>query len=564
MPVRHPAVTVTAVATILGLVLTVPLAHHLSDSIYGIAGDNIGTIGVYWNWLYAIEHGLSPFDNRMWGAPFGAGWDTVPFGALQVGVSIPLTFLMGAIATYNLEILSSFPLIAWTTFLLGRRLGLSPLAAGFAALAFTFVPYHTMKANGHLGPTHLEFLPAFLLFGVRWRQGGSRWNLVAAGGLLGLSAWLDPTLTFVMCPLVIAMLLASLLTSAPNRWSSAGSRLRDHLVAFGLLGAVAALFLPVFLLVWHRPGTGSWAAGFAATNAAAHRKLLEATIYSARIGEYITPWVQNPLTPSWVKDIAIRNLHGSNFFEQSLSMGYTVIALALLGLLLTRRAFPIVLAMLAILLGVVMSLQPHPTVAGVRLVAPSLYLYQVLPFFRVYASFAMLVLLGTILLGGFGVAALERKLGAGRRRWLLLLPFLLVGVEFNNLPPRHVTKLLPAPAEYTWLREQPPGILVEYPLAAGDPPSVEFQTRTYQFYQQVHEHPIFNGAAPGSRADNLAPDLEPYFRPGVVRQLAQLGIRYVFVHVDAYNAAGLKTPIVVSGLGYVGRVGGADIFVVGG
>ena len=54
-----------------------------------------------------------------------------------------------------------------------------------------------------------------------------------------------------------------------------------------------------------------------------HRDLSVVQIYSARWREYLLPWHSNPLVPNRIKRYEEANLHGSNFTEQSLFLGYT-------------------------------------------------------------------------------------------------------------------------------------------------------------------------------------------------------------------------------------------------
>jgi hypothetical protein len=183
----------------------------------------------------------------------------------------------------------------------------------------------------------------------------------------------------------------------------------------------------------------------------------------------------------------------------------------------------------------------------------------------VYARFGVLVMLAAVLLAGFGFAALSSRLRVGWPRALLVVPFLLLAVEFNNVPPLHTTRLFPAPPAYEWLASQPSGILIEYPLRAGPDPGVQqVQTYEYELYQQTHQHPIFNGSTPTSRAGQLEPRLEPYYSPGVASELRALGIRYVFVHRNEYAADGLQLPNQVAGLRFVMTLAGIDIYEVSG
>jgi hypothetical protein len=553
-----PALLVGAVATLLALALTFPLAGHLSEAVYGPPQDNIGTSAVYWNWLYALRHGRSPFDNQMWGAPFGGGWERVPFSALQFLVSLPLTALVGATAAFNLEILSGFSLTALATFGLARRLGIPALASAFASLAFTFAPFHVMQSMEHVAESHLELLSGFLYFAVRWRQEGQRRFAVGAGAVAGLTAWLDPTLTYLLLPAAVAFFVASLVAAGPERWRDLRSRAADHAGTLALVAGVALLFVPVFVLFWSRPGSGN-VAGFSATAGTLHRPISEIVWYSARLPEYVLPWHDNPLTPASVR--ALEESMPGNFFESSLFIGYTVLALALVGLIWGRGVFARLLPSLIALGGFLMSLQPYPQLLGAQLVAPSALLYRALPFFRVYSRFGVLVLLGCVLLAGLGLGLVQTWLGTGRRRWLLVIPFVLLAVEFDNVPPVRVTQMYPAPQEYLWLSTQAPGTLVEYPLApSGLPDAGESQLRTYQYYQQVHGHPILNSDRNPGPALAAARELSAYYRPGVSQRLQSLGVRYVFVHRAWYRADGFQVPREVPGLRYVASFGDVDVF----
>src|SRR5205814_7148420 len=132
------------------------------------------------------------------GVPIGSGWNLMPFDVLQVAVLAPLSWLVGPVAAYNVYAILSYPLTALFTLLLCRRLGISGSGAAFAALAYAFMPLHTEKAQAHLMQSHMEFFPAFLWLTVRWRLGGSGWNLVGAGCAAGLTLWNDTYMAAIL------------------------------------------------------------------------------------------------------------------------------------------------------------------------------------------------------------------------------------------------------------------------------------------------------------------------------------------------------------------------------
>jgi hypothetical protein len=548
---------VAGVATIWVLVLTFPLVAHLTTGFYGRPGDADGTIAVYWWWSYALQHGLNLFDNSMLGGPLGSGWQNLAFTVLDVAIMAPLSWLAGPVLAYNLQNLISFPLTAAITYLLAREAGASRLGSAFAGLALTFIPYHLEKAMGHVTQTHLELFAGTLLVLLLWRRTGKWRYVVLSGLLLGITMWWDPYYVVILSFLIAAFFLLDLLVAHPT-----GSPWRPRIVrwlgAAGLMGLIVVAFVPLALLAIHRPGSGSGVLGAAA----ARRPLVELQYYTARWREYLLPWHANPLVPQRIKDFELRNLHTSNFTEQSLFLGYTVMILALVGLWFRRRSFAVAACVLIAVVGAALAMPPFMRPLGLfSFHGPSYYLNAVLPFIRVYARFAVLVMLGVCVLAGLGFTVLQQRLPS-RAGFLAAIPFLLLAIEFNNVPPSHVTILFPAPAAYTWLRAQPPGILVEYPLAAGQPFSQEEQNHQYMAYQQVHLHPLFNGAEPSSPAAVVASKMEPFYGDGAYEQLRALGIHYVFVHRSDYLRDGYLLPKYVVGLTYQNTMQDIDIYTV--
>src|SRR5579859_5283242 len=126
---RRPSTIVFVIATLLAIVVTFPTILHFGEDIYGFPGDATGGVTQYWWWGYAVLHGGSIFDNTLEGVPLGSEWSQIPFVVLPLIVFTPLSATIGPIASYNLLIISGFPLTAWATFLLVRRLGFGPLAS---------------------------------------------------------------------------------------------------------------------------------------------------------------------------------------------------------------------------------------------------------------------------------------------------------------------------------------------------------------------------------------------------------------------------------------------------
>ena len=554
---KRPGILLFLVATLLALFVTAPAILSLNQVIYGTPGDAFGGVSQYWWWGYALTHGKPLLDNTMVGVPLGSDWPHIPFAVLPLIFFPAVSAAVGPVAGYNLLIISAFPLTAVAAYLLGREAGMRSLAAAFTGLAFAFVPYHVEKAQGHGNASHMEFLPLTLMFLLRWRRSGRRRDAALAGAMAGLQLWMDWSFEFVLAFGLLAFVVAGLLVP-PAGWSRArwlGKTAVDSLVFTG----VWLLFTPFALVAFHRPGSGS----FGGEVANIHRQYADLVTYSAHLREYLEPWHANPLLPQAIRAWENAGLHGSNWTESSLFVGYIVLALALVGIAASRRSFNVALCVALVGAGTLMAQPPIVHLFGVEIHGPSFYIYPFLGIFRVYARFGVLVLVATAVLAGLGFSALQDRAGRGRRRWVLLAPFVLLALEFNNLPPPHVTRLLPAPAAYTWLRSQPDGVLLEYPAQSGNGSTLEIQVRLYGVYQMVHQHPMFlNGEPNSGPVANAARTLEPYYQPGVAARLRGYGIRYVFVHRDAYRDNGFDLPTAVTGLRFLRTMDGTDIYLV--
>jgi len=137
-------------------------------------------------------------------------------GPLPIGpVSQPITDvpgwllarLTGPVAAYNALVLLSFPLAAVAAFLLARHLALPPLAAGAAALAFAFSPFHVAQSAYHPHVAQVQWIPLYVL--ALWRcldQPTPRRAalLAAAAAAVALSSFYGGLMAAVLTPVFVA------------------------------------------------------------------------------------------------------------------------------------------------------------------------------------------------------------------------------------------------------------------------------------------------------------------------------------------------------------------------
>jgi hypothetical protein len=164
---------------------------------------------------------------------------------------------------------------------------------------------------------------------------------------------------------------------------------------------------------------------------------------------------------------------------------------------------------------------------------------------RVPARFAVLTNMLLAVLAGLGCAPLLRRLPSDAWRNAVLAA-LVAGVFMESLnrplPLRDMPT--PIPAVYKWLRDQPPGPVVEYPVGNLEGRSGP-QDATYEYYSTVHWHPLLNGysgfAPPSYTA--LLNGLLDFPSANAIVYLRQRGAKYLLVHEGFYLQGGFAADI---------------------
>ena len=150
-----PWLLAVAAYSALAIILTWPLATHLSSVLPHDLGDPVLNTWILWWNAHAV-----PLTARWWNAPMF--WPAQGASALSehlVGltvVSTPIQWMGGSpVSAYNVVFLLSFPLSALAAHALGHTLTGRHDAAAIAGLAFGFNPYRIAQAP------HLQVLVAF-------------------------------------------------------------------------------------------------------------------------------------------------------------------------------------------------------------------------------------------------------------------------------------------------------------------------------------------------------------------------------------------------------------------
>jgi hypothetical protein len=541
------AVVALAMFTGLAVVVTWPLAADLRTRIYGYPGDSTGTIAFLWSSAHKVGyHLLGSTHIRLTGAPFG--WDfadtlNVQWGFV-LGPAVLVTKLFGEVVAYNLAVLSGLALSGASMYLLVRWLGAPPAVAAWAGLAYTIFPWHLEKAQGHLTFVHLEGFPLLLLATFAWYRRPD-WVHALWIALASLVLWTTAGY-FGLVALVALAVLLPVLALAQRRRVGTGTALRNLVVAGGF-----ALAVPVGIFALSLWGPHGKALATA-------RSVGDLNTYGARPWEYFLPSYRSTVFGGDVRNFLGAHLHGSNFSETSLYVGWIPLVFAV-GFVVTafvrRRTWPFEQKLFAVLfsvlgIGAVIFSLPSP-LPKTDIPGPSRLLWQLVPQFRVSSRFVALVMTALVPLAALGLEALRRSLARRGRAGLVasvsVVALAAVGTTVEFWLNTSTSDVSHVPPYYRVVERAPRGNLAEYPLAKAE----QAVNSDYLFWQRVHRRPLINGAATNSFAETVGQSVASPVSPETAASLAALGVSTIVVRPTTYAYTGGEPGPTKLGRGYV-------------
>jgi hypothetical protein len=180
------AVGLYAVGTFL---LTYPLGIFLSSDLMPNSKDTFYKLWDIW-WLERLIHGGGQM-NMTGMLYYPAGLD-ITYSAMSWTTSaaaLLLKPLVGVFTAYKLLCLFAVFSTGYAAYLLLRTLVRSRSAAWMGGAIYTFLPYHVTHTKGHPDLTQLAPIPITVLLFTQGLSEGRLWLSVAAGLLLGITAW---------------------------------------------------------------------------------------------------------------------------------------------------------------------------------------------------------------------------------------------------------------------------------------------------------------------------------------------------------------------------------------
>jgi len=143
----------------------------------------------YWHTWWgaeAVAHLENPLSTRLLFHPDGAGLYWRDIAILTILAAAPITWIFGAVLSYNLIYLASFFLAGWGAWALVHYLTGSRVAALGAGIAYAFSPGHFLTYSQQVA-SHIQWIPFMVLCILQLRRERCIWFGVWAGVWLAAS-----------------------------------------------------------------------------------------------------------------------------------------------------------------------------------------------------------------------------------------------------------------------------------------------------------------------------------------------------------------------------------------
>ncbi|OVE78954.1 hypothetical protein BVY00_01480 [bacterium G20] len=389
--------------------------------------------------------------------------------------------------------------------------------AYFAGYAAAFVPFHQFKAQSHIvymyGGVFVAIIWAYLWF-IK-RPSLARVSLLAATAALSFyfDGYYILFTSLLIGGLVFFGLLSQLLARSFSGWPRLATDWKDclrtqtrYLAFFGLL--LLTFLLPIIYTQVKHGNDIKQSLSFARGSIRT-----ESLTYSSRPIEFFLPSFNNPLLPASYSVWRLQNQHSSNPSEDDMYIGYTVAALAILGIVFAfgrssqewllqpnvsyRRLVSVLGATLIVCL--LFSLPYRLNLAGHYLYLPSAAIIRLSSNWRVLSRLFLVIDPLVILLAAAGLYGLAKKWPRYLYLGFVGLCSVILFFEYLTSPLRpHGDLYKDTPKIYQALAaDNSVKVIAEYPM-------IELATGPATFtFAQVHGKKLINANDPSVNRDSF-------------------------------------------------------------
>lgn len=510
----------------LALIFTFPLIFYLRSHIFAQSGDSIGTL--YYFWTSKTQPIIYNFPNQ----------------PLFIGLAKLSTRLWGEIITYNIFVLSSFILTGLSGFLLIKKISRNTIVALFGSLILLLLPFRITQTFQHLNFADISGILFFIYFLITAKENPCFKNIFLSGLFFTLTTLWNYQYGFFSAMILLTFLIISLIEYLAFRKIKNKTNFRvviNSLLVTALFAVIIGLFnyqviKDLIALQSNQPA-----------KVLPIRDVNEINYYSAKWFYYLLPSPDNPLLSRFTQnkyDVIVEEL-GTNRTEQVNYLGIVPLLFVLYYLWQFVKnktetnfiRYPDV-AYLFIFLAIfslILSFSEQWNLWGLKIDSPAKFLFQYLPFFRVYNRFGLLVGISVAILASMGLSlVLERIKKPVLQTLFLVTCALLLVTELLVWPNQRLMAVnYPAmPKIYQILAQQSKGILAEYPYLSNNQP----KGYSYLLWQRYHQMPmIYNMESNDSTKNSFRKQVLDIANPLTWEKLNNMGVKYVIIHLDQYT-----------------------------
>ena len=521
--------------------MTYPLAFKMNSYIPGFhsTDEPYAALWNFWWFKYAFKHHLEGHYYSTLAAPFGLDVGKTALYPLWEFLCRWLSILTEMVLSFNIQMLLSFILAGIIMYYLVLYLTGEVFVSLFAAFAYAFCPYHFARAWQHLGLAQIQWMPLFIFTLIKLREKSDNRNTLFA--ILALFLVFSFELHYAYFMYIVAVLFLIYYTLSNRKFNSAYFNVIWRLCLVLVIGAF--FVLPTSAM------TGIRQMFFKKSTAivsvwSAIRPFEDLFAQSARPLSYFLPATTHPIFGKFAEYFVGSPLYGESFTEHTLYLGWIPLLLTFFAFRQWRKNkklritnyesritnFYVGFFLLLAVASWFLSQPPWWKIGQFKVYMHTFFLYKIVPIFRAYCRFGIVLMLAVAVLAAFGLKFILEKYKSRKLKLTITTLFcVLMFFEFWNYPPFKVIDVSRISEAYYWLKSQPGDFAIaEYPLDADSP------NETYKFYQATHEKRIINGTIPGTYPNRLAKKIKQLSDFNTPKVLRWLGVEYVLVHHDAY------------------------------
>jgi len=515
---------------VLTCLFTYPLIFKMNSAIPGFENTNEpqASLWYYWWQKYAWHNkldslGACPILASPFGVDFKKGANFYPVWLLMTKW---LSIASNPFFTYNLQVFLSFILSGLFMYLLVLYLTKDKLSALLAGVVYTFLPYHFARIWQHLGLSQIQWMPLFILSMFKLKEKLDIKAIIFCSAAFLLVATFDYYYAYFMA--VGALCFIVYLTLFELKKNKKFPLRTISSLALALFLAVLVLSPILFSIVnkMLSPSTTEelMSLGYS-------RPFRDLFTQSAKPLSYLLPATTHPIFGKFTEQFIGSPLYGISYTEHALFLGWIPLIFAFVAFKRRRGNFAIGFFVFLAIIAWLFSQPPYFTFPNFKIYMPSFFMYKILPMFRAYCRFGVVLMLAVSVLAGFGLKFLLERFKSEKVK--IVATSLICGLvlfEFLNFPPVKIVNLMNYPKVYDWLKEQKGDfVIAEYPLDTESP------NEYYKFCQTIHQKRMINGSNPGTHANKVANSIWKLSEPKNVEALSWMEVKYVLVHLDIYE-----------------------------